>query len=562
MENLSERQEKRKAQSAAFGQFIKNQRQRRGWSQGDLAERLGGAADDRMVRRWEAGGARPSSHYAQKLAALFGVTVAQLGLAEELTTEATIDITFDVCIICALAEEARAFISAATDYFGAQFAQGFSHRNYEYRYTTIQNSRGKLLTLHISWLPRFGPLETALHLSSVLSEFKPRFTAMTGICAGDKRRVRLGDIIVADRIFSYDTGKINTNDERKDYSSAIDTQSIEKSILQIVRMFDGWKSIVSKIPRPISLRQQRDWLLNELLEEKTPRVDDIAKHQLDLYAPDWRKIVRVLQSGPQPYLTKDRALADKSRIHELRYGLEEFPFRDTIEPISHIAPMASSNAIHNDNPFDELRTIVPLTIAIDMEGSAFYRTAMDFPSTRFLLVKGVCDYADADKDNTYHSYSATVSAMYVLSLIKEYVTDQLMPKPQPKALRVVPSEDGQGSPRHTPLHALLLYTPEDQEIENYISEHWTTVDALSDGFCDIYSVSNQSGIAASQINCRLPGLLFWDNYHKSVYVPFGPKFDSTVIKHILGVVFEEIRREPTIATIIKAKDKILTDALQ
>jgi nucleoside phosphorylase len=38
------------------------------------------------------------------------------------------------------------------------------------------------------------------------------------------------------------------------------------------------------------------------------------------------------------------------------------------------------------------------------------------------VVKGVSDYADSDKDDTYHQYAASVSAAYMLSFLKEYVT--------------------------------------------------------------------------------------------------------------------------------------------
>jgi RNA polymerase sigma-70 factor, ECF subfamily len=43
-------------------------------------------------------------------------------------------------------------------------------------------------------------------------------------------------------------------------------------------------------------------------------------------------------------------------------------------------------------------------------------------------VKGVCDYADQDKDNAYHDYAARASALYALSFIQSYVTRERFPK--------------------------------------------------------------------------------------------------------------------------------------
>jgi hypothetical protein len=58
------------------------------------------------------------------------------------------------------------------------------------------------------------------------------------------------------------------------------------------------------------------------------------------------------------------------------------------------------------------------------------------------LVKGVCDYADADKDDTYHRYAAEVSAMYMLCFIREYVTSARIPERIPELNRgVSPAPD-------------------------------------------------------------------------------------------------------------------------
>ncbi|MFO1434411.1 MAG: hypothetical protein U1F76_30745 [Candidatus Competibacteraceae bacterium] len=52
-----------------------------------------------------------------------------------------------------------------------------------------------------------------------------------------------------------------------------------------------------------------------------------------------------------------------------------------------------------------------------MEGAAFYRILED-EKISGLLVKGVCDYADSEKDNSYHQYASEVSAAYILCFIQ------------------------------------------------------------------------------------------------------------------------------------------------
>src|SRR5438552_11376126 len=88
----------------------------------------------------------------------------------------------DVCVICALPEEAEAFMRTLTRQYQLAFAKAFSKRSKrEYRYTVIHNNNGEQLTLLVSWPPGYGPVETSLHLKPILEEFRPRFVAMTGI---------------------------------------------------------------------------------------------------------------------------------------------------------------------------------------------------------------------------------------------------------------------------------------------------------------------------------------------------------------------------------------------
>lgn len=336
---------------------------------------------------------------------------------------------FDVCIVCAMPEEAEACIKEISRQCDVSFHKAFSpHTNREYRHTVIQNKKGERLTIHVSWSPGYGLIETGLHIRPILDEFRPRFVAMTGICAGDKRKVKLGDIIVAERAFAYDTGKfLMGEDGRQEYERDTDTWHPQPDVLQFVRMFDDWKSAVADLKRPYSRYQQRDWLLSKLLEASTPRLYDIEESELNKYAPDWRGIIQELQTGANPYLTREMVIADASRVRELRYAEVGFPFKDPSLVALHIAPMASGSAVRSDNPFNSVRIPVRGTVAIDMEGASFYRTVADFPGIHALLVKGVCDYSDGDKDDSYHQYASSVSATYMLCFIREYVNVDLMP---------------------------------------------------------------------------------------------------------------------------------------
>src|SRR6266699_3570473 len=266
--------------------------------------------------------------------------------------------SFDVCIVCALPEEARAFLEVVQQQCEGAIEERISPRyHYSYRLATIKNDKDELLNLHVSWLPRYGPQEMALHLSRVLEECQPRMAIMIGICAGDAQRVRLGDLVVAERTFTYDNGKF-TLDEHGRSAHLHDTQTyqLDANILQFLGLFDEWKPLVARLKRPPHPSEQR----------------------------------------------KRRKIA------------------------CHIKAMASGSAVRADNPFEDIRAPVRGTVAIDMEGAAFGLVMSHHPLIPWLVVKGICDYADRDKNDDYHDYAARASALYALSFIRHYVTNTTM----------------------------------------------------------------------------------------------------------------------------------------
>jgi tetratricopeptide (TPR) repeat protein/nucleoside phosphorylase len=266
--------------------------------------------------------------------------------------------SFDVCVVCALPEEARAFLENLQQNCEGAFEEHVSSRyHYSYRFATIKNSKGELLNLHISWLPRYGPQEMTLHLSRVLEECQPRIAIMTGICAGDARQVQLGDLVVAERTFTYDNGKFTLDEQgRSVHLHDTLTYQLDANILQFLGLFD-----------------------------------------------DWMPLVADLETLP--------------------------PMLDQRKTVCHIKAMASGNAVRADNPFQDVQAPVRGTVAIDMEGAAFGLVMSRHPLTRWLIVKGVCDYADRTKNDTYHDYAARASASYALRFIQAYVTNERLPRP-------------------------------------------------------------------------------------------------------------------------------------
>lgn len=125
--------------------------------------------------------------------------------------------------------------------------------------------------------------------------------------------------------------------------------------------------------------------------------------------------------------------------------------------------------------------------------------------------------------------------------------------------------------KKVPLHAVFLYTSEDQEVHTYIAENLGALDSLSDDFCDIYinkdqfenkedgydllknlRVIHNSGIPR---RADLPGLFFWDHQGESEFLPFDSPLSHDTIKYTLRPLFDMLCITPTIATVTHYKQK-------
>jgi nucleoside phosphorylase len=174
---------------------------------------------------------------------------------------------FDVCIICALSEEASAVIQEFGDRCeGAVFKRSFSKMTgYEYKYTTITNIEGEELKVLVMPMPFTGPIETANAVRSLVVEFEPRFMAMAGICAGYREKVALGDLVAATYAFSYEEGKVEADEYDHDrFRPEWRTHSAAKRIIQYLQGFKEWLEPVTK------MKQQH--LGRELLPGEKPRL--------------------------------------------------------------------------------------------------------------------------------------------------------------------------------------------------------------------------------------------------------------------------------------------------
>lgn len=73
---------------------------------------------------------------------------------------------------------------------------------------TQLNINGQQLTLVAAVQNEMGMVPAAILTSKAIRAWQPKIVAMTGICAGVKGKVNLGDVVVGRQVFDYGSGKL------------------------------------------------------------------------------------------------------------------------------------------------------------------------------------------------------------------------------------------------------------------------------------------------------------------------------------------------------------------
>lgn len=216
---------------------------------------------------------------------------------------------------------------------------------------------GQRYTVAAAHASRMGMVSSALLSASLIQHLRPRVIAMTGICAGVRGKVDLGDVLLADPSWDFQSGK---------------------------RVKAGDASRLSgrahQLPAPERVRR----LCQELNRLQTP-VQAICE------AFDGKR-PRNAVLKPGPVACGSAVLADGLSIGEIK-----------------------------DKQQDDM-------IGVEMEIYGLYAAAKAAaePQPLAFALKGVCDFADAEKGDDAQTYAAYMSAR-VLQLLLEKHGSMLMP---------------------------------------------------------------------------------------------------------------------------------------
>lgn len=127
---------------------------------------------------------------------------ARLQLMRRTDAEETND--YDICILNALrVPELEAVYATWPLNLGSEF---LLQRNILCKAGTITLG-GVVRRIVCAHLSQMGPIASAHATTALLSEFRPRTLVMTGICGGFADHVKVGDVVVAEKSWDWQSGK-------------------------------------------------------------------------------------------------------------------------------------------------------------------------------------------------------------------------------------------------------------------------------------------------------------------------------------------------------------------
>ena len=145
----------------------------------------------------------------------------------------------DFLIFCALRSERAAYTGMSELGGSPMFKDNLTRYD-----ITIAGRKGSVIEL-----PRMGLVDAAAVAATCIERFKPRVVAMSGICAGVAGRVELGQLLISDMAYEYQSGKWTDDHFSQEPYQVPISEDFRTTIRELIeddkllsRLEDGWHS--------------------------------------------------------------------------------------------------------------------------------------------------------------------------------------------------------------------------------------------------------------------------------------------------------------------------------
>ena len=333
------------------------------------------------------------------------------------------DESVDVLLICALKDEYDQVCLVTEGIIDPGWIEKIGPSGYVVSDGQFLTKTGKPLTIRATWAEHMGREKVQALASKLISDQPTRCIAMSGICAGRREDVALGDVIFADRLWSYDAGKTTVENGEQRFEGDMYQYRPAKFWVQRMQNISPLSDAPWLAHRPrLPLEHQECWVLLRILANESPqRHDDFS-----VACPNWSDVIpRLIEK--RKWLDQSLSLTpagrEKAEKLELLYPQElPAPAKFSV----HVAPIATGAAVTEDEGvFSRLAQSQRKILGIEMEASAIAALG-EVHEIPVVVAKGVSDYGDPFKDNRYRDFAARASAECLIDLLRN--TTDLLPK--------------------------------------------------------------------------------------------------------------------------------------
>jgi nucleoside phosphorylase len=269
--------------------------------------------------------------------------------------------------------------------------------------TFFHNGR-PLIRIALAQPTRMGAIRTGQLATALVERLGPKCLVMCGVCAGNPKDFALGDVVASELAYQYDEGKIEAGGFVGDHRQ--------------IPISEAWHQAAARLHaedlpsygRPTE-RDGRYWLLERLHAGDDPKSHPARPRYFDAGA--WRAMIEKLESEKIVKVTAGRLHLTRAGIAEVKRSLlldvdppQKLPFAIRVGPI------ASGNVVVKGGlTWDKLKGMGVRNVAgLEMEAAALGQVARSFGIADWIVIKGVMDYADPNKDDRFKPFAARVSA--------------------------------------------------------------------------------------------------------------------------------------------------------
>lgn len=330
----------------------------------------------------------------------------------------------DVLIITAVRDEYDAVLKVKDGAFpNSKWTKKKGPIGREIAFRSFLFPDGSPMRVGVTYATSMGQVATTEAAVTIVNAYQVRCLAMCGVCAGRRGKVNLGDVIVADRLWTYDVGKLiaEYNDKGERHEKVYGDMTTYNLDDRLKQSAEGWNSNPG-VPRlgvrPFSYEHQELWLLDRLLSGEDPTIHpDCGKR-----CADWDKILKRLWEAEelkkdtlQLTLTGTRRIERKKLLGKGTLPKPE-PFQLRVDPIG-----TGSRVIEDEQIFDRLSETMRKVLGLEMEASAIGQVQQahrrDIPY--MIVMKGVQDFADPTKNDNFRSFAARASAECLIAFLRQ-----------------------------------------------------------------------------------------------------------------------------------------------